>query len=241
MTIHIVNYASGRFVQAQRLQNAKWREFHPGADLMIHSFERSSLPRTYWNEEIEMILSNPRGDGLWAWKALCISHVYDQARDGDIVLYMDSGAHPTAEQSKLFSEIGSVGSAFSRVSGFDDQEATRRWLRTLPLYREKGALIEQPDLFLARKWDKRLTAYPEGVEQVCGGFQGYLVCQRNAEFLRQLRFMITRANYDEVSNVQHTNFIEHRHDQTVLTEMVYKHSMNILRTMPNILLHRANC
>ena len=240
MTIHIVNYASGRFLQAQQLQNAKWRELHSGADLDVHSFQKGTLPRDHMNAEIAKILAIPKGDGLWAWKALCISHVYDRARQGDVVFYMDSGAHPTSDQAELFADIAKHESIFVRVPGFDNEEPTRAWLRTLPLYVHKKDLIEEPDLFLARKWDKRLIEYPEGAVQVCGGFQGYLVCERNTRFLAELRSMITLANYDEVTNVQHRGYIDHRHDQTVLTEMVYKNQMRIVDALPGILLHRAN-
>lgn len=240
MTIHIVNYASGRFVHAQQLQNAKWRELHTGTDLVIHSFQKDTLPREHINEEIAKVLANPKGDGLWAWKALCISHVYDLAREGDIVFYMDSGANPTHHQNHAFEDIIKYGNLFVRVPGFDEEEETRRWLRTIPLYARKGELIEQPQLFLARKWDKRLTPNPEGAVQVCGGFQGYLVCERNSRFLKELRAMITPANYDEVTNIQHSDFIEHRHDQAVLTELAYKNVMYIRDSLPGVLLHRAN-
>lgn len=240
MTVHIVNYASGRFLQSQQLQNAKWRELHSGDDLVVHSFQKSTLPREYITDEIARILSIPKGDGLWAWKALCISHVYDRAREGDVVFYIDSGAHPTTNQAPLFAELATHGSVFVQVPGFDPEEPTRAWLRTLPLYADKRDLIEEPNLFLAQKWDKRLTQYPQGAVQVCGGFQGYLVCERNTRFLAQLRSMMTPANYDEVTNVQHRGYIDHRHDQTVLTELVYENQMRIVDTLPGILLHRAN-
>lgn len=240
MTTHIVNYASGRFLQAQQLQNAKWRELHAGSDLIVHSFQKDTLPREHLNDEIAKVLANPKGDGLWAWKTLCLSHVYDRARQGDLVFYMDSGAYPTTNQADLFANIAKYGSIFVRVPGFDREEPTRAWLRTLPLYAAKKDLIEQPDLFLARKWDKRATAYPEGAVQVCGGFQGYLVCDRNTQFLAQLRSMITLENYDDGTNVQHSAYIDHRHDQTVITEMAYKTQMKIVDTLPGVLLHRAN-
>jgi len=166
--------------------------------------------------------------------------VYDRAREGDIIFYMDSGAHPTEPQTRLFDEIALKASVFCKVPGFDEEGITRAWLRTLPLYSVKRGLIEEPNLFLAQKWDKRVTAYPPGAVQVCGGFQGYLKCERNTAFLAELRSMMTLANYDEVTNVQHSGYIDHRHDQTVLTEMVYKHSMNVVDKMPGILLHRAN-
>jgi hypothetical protein len=240
MTIHVLNYASGRFLQAQELQNAKWRELHPGSELVVHSFLKSSIPTKYVTPEVAQVLAVPRGDGLWAWKALCISHVFDQAREGDIVFYMDSGAHPTTSQESVFSEIAQHGQVFTRVSGFDEEEETRRWLLSVPRYAERRPLIEQPDLFLAQKWDKRLSPYPAGAVQVCGGFQGYLVCDRSRSFLSELRSRITLAQYDDTTGVQHSCYIDHRHDQTVLTEMVYRHQLHVVDTLPGILLHRAN-
>lgn len=227
-------------MQAQQLQIAKWREFHPNADLVIHSFQKSSLPRERVNEEVAKVLAVPKGDGLWAWKALCISHVFDNAREGDIVFYMDSGAHPTENLDWLFSEIMTHGHLFVRVPGFDEEEITRRWLLTVPAYAHKRSLIEQPNLFHASKWDKRGLVYPPGVVQVCGGFQGYVVCERSRQFLHELRSMITLTNYDDATNIQHSAYIDHRHDQSVLTEMVLRHDMHIVDTLPGILLHRAN-
>ena len=240
MTVHVLNYASGRFLQAQQLQNAKWRELHPHADIVIHSFQKSSLPRERVTEEIAKVLAVPKGDGLWAWKVLSISHVFDNAREGDIVFYMDSGAHPTQNLEGVFSEVASRGHIFVRVPGFDEEGITRRWLLTVPAYAHKRALIEQPNLFLAGKWDKRGLVYPAGVVQVCGGFQGYLVCERSRQFLHELRAMVTLANYDDTTNVRHADYIDHRHDQSVLTEMVLKHGMHVVDALPGILLHRAN-
>ena len=137
MTIHVLNYASGRFLQAQQTQNAKWRELYPGAELVVHSFQRSSIPSEYITPEIAKVLAVPRGDGLWAWKALCTSHVFDQAREGDIVFYMDSGAYPTTTQEFLFSEIARHGQVFTRVDGFDEEEETRRWLLSVPRYADR--------------------------------------------------------------------------------------------------------
>jgi hypothetical protein len=153
---------------------------------------------------------------------------------------MDSGAHPTQGQEWIFSEIARFGQIFLKASGADDEAITRAWLLTLSGLANKRDLISQPELFLAQKWDKRLTHYPPGVVQVCGGFQGYLVCEKNARFLRELRGMVTIANYDDTSGIQHDGFISHRHDQTVLTEMVYKHGLHIVDKLPGINLHRAN-
>ncbi len=240
MSVHIVNYASGRFVQAQQLQNAKWREYHPGLDLTIHSFDKNTLPRTHITDDIAKVLAVPQGDGLWAWKQLCIAHVFERANPGDIVFYMDSGAHPTQSQEWIFSEIGQHGQIFLKTSGADDEKITREWLLTLSGLADKRDLISQPDLFLARKWDKRLTQYPPGAIQVCGGFQGYRVSAKNAQFLEDLRGMISLANYDDTSGIQHEGFISHRHDQAVLTEMVYKYQLHIVDKLPGINLHRAN-
>jgi len=240
MTIHIVNYASGRFLQAQELQNAKWKETHPGVDLVVHSFGRATIPTEHLTPEIAKVLSVPKGDGLWAWKVLCVSQVFGRAKEGDLVFYMDSGAYPTESQERTFSEIAHHGQFFVRASGPDDETITRAWLMTVPRYESKRTLIMEPELFLARKWDKRLTLYPPTAVQVCGGFQGYLVCQENARFLEALRSMITLANYDDVTNVQHSNYIDHRHDQAVLTEMVLKNRSHIVDTFPGINLHRAN-
>ena len=240
MTIHVLNYASGRFLQAQELQNAKWKELHAGLDIVVHSFQRNSIPTENITPEIAQVLAVSRGDGLWAWKALCISHVFGKAREGDIVFYMDSGAHPTMSQEGLFAEIARHGQVFTRVSGFDEEEETRRWLLSVPRYAERRSLIEQPDLFLAQKWDKRLTSYPTGAVQVCGGFQGYLVCERNRSFLSELRSRISLAQYDDTTAVQHSDYIDHRHDQTVLTEVVYRHQLHIVDSLPGVLLHRAN-
>jgi len=66
------------------------------------------------------------------------------------------------------------------------------------------------------------------------------VCGKNAQFLEDLRGMITLANYDDTSGIQHDGFISHRHDQAVLTEMVYKYQLHIVDKLPGINLHRAN-
>ncbi|HXT70407.1 MAG TPA: hypothetical protein VN700_11660 [Vicinamibacterales bacterium] len=278
--IHIVNYATGRFLGAQEMQNRQWRELEGEETIRIHSFSRPdvlpilrglNLPN---ESEIANTLAVPRGDGLWAWKSVLTYHVFsDIAGDGDIVFYMDSGACPTASFSTIWAHIQAHGSLFVKVSAFECPAKVRGWLGDQMQFRERIADIGGIG-FSSKLWTKPFPpaednplGLPQAVvrrlrqkapapavdqtlmesEQVCGGFQGYLKAPAGGQLLCDLLDSTSPWFFDDVVRPgAESRYIDHRHDQSILSLLVNAQSLAypafascIVNELPQVRLHRG--
>ena len=148
---------------------------------------------------------HPRGYGYWVWKPWVLLQVMKQAQPGDIVFYLDAGCTVhTSPASKL------------------------RYEWYLGRIRTQGRLLFQQK-YKELNWTKRdVTEHfqlrKDDLEsgQLLGGVQGHLVAQSSIEFVeawlractmdsgRLLLDVSSKANEDE-------RFIEHRHDQSILS------------------------
>ena len=242
MTVHIVNYGSNEFMPMQRYQNNQWRTFHP--EVIIHSFVKQDLAGilqsldTIDTAKIRDVLTEPKGDGLWAWKIPLIYAVFNKAQKGDIIFYLDSGCCLEQRIDYIFAEIRAKGSLFCKVSGIEDEEICRKWL--LLQFPERKHLIETANLFSLEKWDKRRIAQDldPGAGQVAAGLQGWRVSEENNHILRDLLLQITRENYDDTTAITSSCYIEHRHDQSVLSALVYRYALPIRESVPGIVKHK---
>jgi hypothetical protein len=278
--IHIVNYASGRYLKAQQIQNRCWRALERQESIRLHSFSQPDvlpvlrgldLPN---ESEIVDTLAVPRGDGLWAWKSVLTYHVYqNMADDGDIVLYMDSGACPLASFDAIWEHIRTRGFLFVRVSAFEDPIKVRDWLGRQAHLRGRIAGMREID-FSSRLWTKPFPPTPDDslglpaavlrrrnqtrpsagadlelmeAEQICGGLQGYLKAPAGAAVLRDMLESTSPPFFDDVVRTgKKSDYIDHRHDQSILSLLVNAESLAhpgfaacIMNELPQVRLHRG--
>lgn len=199
--------------------------------------------------EILAVLARTRGDGFWAWKAILVCHVLrNLAREGDVVFYMDSGACPVKPFDELWARIRAHGHLFVRVSATETRSAVREWLESVPALSSRLADVGVLD-FSSALWTKPFppaagdeAGLPRAVagrllgvdgdlgaasarlfamEQVCGGFQGYLKRGGDDSILADLLANTSLEWFDDEVRVDKPRpFIEHRHDQAILSLIV---------------------
>ncbi len=279
--IFVVNYASDRFVESQRIQNAGWAAQPENPPITVCSYTKDDIIPILGGLRLEnessvlRVLEQPRGDGLWAWKAILTWHVYrNLAVDGDIVFYMDSGACPVMPFGNIWERVRTNGHLFVRVSTVETVPAVREYLQSLPEMRAKASLLENFD-FSSRLWTKPLpgvhgneSGLPPPVvqrlsecgapidelavrlldmEQVCGGFQGYLRHGTNDRILRDLLAITSLEFFDDVLRGGAPRpYIDHRHDQAMLSLIVNAESIRcagfakcIINDIAEVRLHRG--
>lgn len=59
----------------------------------------------FWNKHGDFISSNPRGYGYWIWKSYLIKQKLDEIPDGDILLYLDAGCKLNPYAKRKFFEL----------------------------------------------------------------------------------------------------------------------------------------
>jgi hypothetical protein len=225
--------------------------------------------------EVRAVLDEKRGDGLWAWKAILTYYVYrDIAAEGDIVFFMDSGACPVEPFDDVWRHIETLGSLFVRVSAFETAPAVQRWLGGVREMAPKAALLANVD-FSSRLWTRpfppspgdphglppcvadRLQGLPGAfhdrgarllaMEQVCGGFQGYLKRDGNDRILKDLLATTTLQYFDDaLRGADPLSYIDHRHDQSMLSLIVNAECLRtpafaecVVREFRPVCLHRG--
>lgn len=150
----------------------------------------------------------PRGYGLWIWKPWIIWQVMSKAAYGDFVFYLDAGCTVhTSDASR------------------------KRYSYYLDYLREMGTLHFRQN-FLVSDWTKqevlqhfRFDPRDLRVGHIYAGIQGYLVNESSIAFVRDWLNACTLDDGRLLLDVsdrskEHIQFIEHRHDQSVLSCMV---------------------
>lgn len=85
----LINYADKNYKKAQQLNS--WTGKHIAKFDKIYSFGPEDVDADY-REKHKEIFAFKRGNGLWLWKSYFINKVLQEAKDGDYVFYVDSGA-----------------------------------------------------------------------------------------------------------------------------------------------------
>lgn len=206
------NYADKKFRRAQRLNSKTARQW--GAERVIEYTDKDiDAAFRVTNKEI---LDNPRGGGYYLWKPYVFYRAYQEIKDGDYLIYTDAGSVYVDKIQKLI----------------DCMEKEHVNLMLFSLQNE----------MLERKYTKRdafiLTGCDE--EQYADTPQsigGYMVCKRSPEvedffrevlkYAQDIRIISDRPNTMGKDN--YPDFIDHRHDQSVISLISKKRGMKKFR------------
>jgi hypothetical protein len=162
----------------------------------------------------EFIDKNKRGYGYWLWKPLVILDMMNKYEKNSIIVYADAAFEVIRNNStiELFNKyINDVNTHETHRLGFLD--------KTLECEYTKQDLFE----YLEVNDDKYKTS-----KQILGGIQILLNTDENKKLMEEwLKIMIT-DNYNYLDDSpsksrNHDKFIEHRHDQSILSLLKKKY------------------
>ena len=108
--VYLVTFGSGKtwYPALQRLKHQAIRSKRFGK---IFLYDENDLNFNLTENDFDFYKSNPRGYGMWIWKALIIRNMLSMYPDCEIVLYLDSGCEinsSTNALEKLDSYIATV-------------------------------------------------------------------------------------------------------------------------------------
>lgn len=157
------------------------------------------------------LIKIPRGGGLWSWKPDVIWTTMQQAKDGDIIVYCDSGC--TVQKSNEWSK-------YWKLLGTHDIIAQRIFKRT-----DKWTRKEIIDYFPENGdfWT-RCYQYQATIIIVVSEFTRKFVCEWRDLILTHPNFIMD-VTIDERPS-QHRSLIENRHDQAIYSALIYKYLNN---------------
>lgn len=156
------------------------------------------------NENINFFDKNPRGYGNWLWKPFLVDYALNNILEyNDILVYLDSGCEISKFGHKIFNKYiditnKSEGLFFS--TGNSEKEWTKRDLfeRLLIDYNNYKEKQIQATFFFLKKTSGVLTLIENWLN---------ISLEDNYHFI----------NDSESNSSNHIEFIEHRHDQSILS------------------------
>lgn len=187
--------------------------------VIIHSPETLE---EFFNQHKDFV-TNSRGYGYWIWKPYIILNLLEKINDGDNVFYIDSGGCILEHRNKRFEEYLEL-LKHNPILVFADGGSCEK----SPNYKEK--------YFQKMKVLKRFNLQNDeeflNSGQVEGGVFICKKCQESVDFLKEWLNLLTEDNYSLVNdddNFEQLNeFIDHRHDQSILSILSKKKNVNIL-------------
>ncbi|MFE4041437.1 hypothetical protein [Priestia sp. YIM B13489] len=201
----LINYADGKYKKTQSFNT--WTGKHVARFDKVYSFGPENIDTEFYTKN-KLILDIKRGNGLWLWKPYFILKVMQEANEGDVVFYCDSGAFFIRRIDSLISNI--------------DKESDI-WVSDVPLL-EKN--FTKYDCF--RHMDCLEDIY-KNTNQIQGTFFMAINSERSRSFVRkwlnycQDKKVLCSGDVGQIEN--NKELIAHREDQSILSLLCKKENI----------------
>ena len=212
--VYLVTFGSGKtwYPALQRLKHQAIRSKRFGK---IFLYDENDLNFNLTENDFDFYKSNPRGYGMWIWKALIIRNMLSMYPDCEIVLYLDSGC-----------EINSSTNALEKL---DSYIATVR--------QDGGLAFELP--FVEENWtsdfviDDMKARDLALTRQLAGGIFFIKNSISYHSFLNSWITWMKKDNFkyltgSKINSSSNSTFHEHRFDQSIFSILWKKSRFPIL-------------
>lgn len=175
-------------------------------------YDQRTFDRTFWRKNKSWIKNNPRGYGYWIWKPYLISRELNNLKYGDVLIYLDAGCVINKQgKHRLMEYIDSLSDSnylvcFEHASCYERQYCKYDFLNYFSM--------TDNDSFLFAK-------------QKMSCILIIRVCQNSYNFVNEWfslgdenRFLLDDTT---IGKEEHSDFIEHRHDQSLFSFLCWKH------------------
>lgn len=197
--LYFINYASNGFKNSQ-IEGLKAAE---SFGFISKGYSELDLDDEF-KKRNKKILDIPRGGGYWLWKPYIILDMLNKIEDGDFLVYMDSGAKFIKSPLNFLRMINHKGILTTRMVHLQG-----KWT--------KGDCFQ-----LVNKNNSDDFRYEY---QIQGTYLFFRKCKFSVDFVKNwLNLCETDTLITDEPNKLKENFpefIEHRHDQSILSLMVY--------------------
>ena len=211
MKIYAVFFTNHKYTsQVSRVMDSLQRI---GFDSVIH-YTRDWLEGTEFYGMNKKILDYDRGAGYWLWKPYIILETFSRIAEGDVVFYQDAGDSIT--KSHILNVI------HQHMKGHD--HIVHEWgFPTMYLHNRQAT---KRDCFILMDCDQ--PKYHDA-KQVEAGTIVFKNTEFNRYFMNEwIRYCSIEQIVTDAENIHGENFPDfrfHRHDQSVLTNLLIRHDM----------------
>lgn len=208
MKIHFITYSDNNYTEQQiKLDEIASKFF------ILNSYNRDWLITTDFYLKNKPILDLHRGGGYWLWKPFIILETLSKMEYGDILFYLDCG--------DIF-----TGGLYDFLKKYFDNSN----IDSLLTYggQNKQKWYTKRDTFSLMGCDEE--KYHEHIQLEAG-----MICFKKTDniinIVNEWLLYCTNPNIStDIKNITGPNFndfIDHRHDQSILTNLAIKYNLNI--------------
>jgi hypothetical protein len=209
--VYLVSYATKEFIYSQKiLEKSALRN---GVDKVIR-YNKNDLIKTTFYKKNKTILEKKRGAGYWLWKPYFILKTLRQLKKDDILIYSDSAIEVKKSVLPLI-DIAKTKEIVLFVEGglHPNSQYTKR------------------DCFVYMGCD---TEEFWKSNQLMASIQVYKKTQKSVQFLEGLLKNSEDPNvitdiFNKSNKKNFSNFVDHRHDQSILSLFALKNKIEIFR------------
>ena len=214
MKKYLISFATPQFKDKQNSLNLS-AEDKGFTDII--SYGQSDLGAEFV-EDFGNILDHPRGYGYWSWKSFIIKKTLNICDDGDMILYLDSSNLILESLDFLFEKC-----FLDEIVLFENRDGNphnEAWTNKPWTKRDCYTLMNCDN---SDYWDGK---------QVNATYQLYKKSPFTLKFIEEYYNASRNINIiSDVSNITLENFsefIDHRHDQSILSILAIKYDITLL-------------
>lgn len=167
----------------------------------------------YWEKYGNFIESNSRGYGYYMWKPYVVRRAMKDMNDDDILIYIDAGCTINTYAKKRLEEyVQMVRDSKHGIISFQ-----------MSLSSQKYTKIELFDFMNVSQEDRQKNQFVAGI----------LILRKNENTNKIVDEWFRVSHIPEMVNdartmIQHPDFIDHRHDQSILSILFYRYGSIII-------------
>lgn len=185
-----------------------------GKEFKIIVFDKKSIDTAFF-EKNKAILNCSRGGGYWLWKPYIINETLKKINNDDILFYMDSNYYFIEDFTNLYSEYMKN----------NDLLVWKNKPNEAVFYMKNYCKID-----VINKYNMFDKVFNENAEDC---WAGSLVIKKNVNTTRYIQEWLDMCCiYENISDSPNNSdnsslFIDHRHDQSLLSIILYKYNIKM--------------
>jgi hypothetical protein len=207
MNWHLVTYADKNFEEKQKFIH----QIHKNG-FVHHPFNREQLENTEFYQDNKEILDESTGAGWWIWKPYFILDVLKSCSVGDYILYCDCG------------DMFSPG-----LKGYVENIMSDEDFSLLLVGNNKNGNYTKRDCFIKMNCDESDYYDSNQLEA------GFMIWKSSEESIKEVQEWLEFCrdpqiikNEKSVLGEELLDFIEHRNDQSVLTNLAIRDGLSVV-------------
>lgn len=166
--------------------------------------------KEFWDLHGDFITKNKRGYGFWIWKPYLVQKNMNEIKDGDYLIYADAGCEMNANGLKRLNEY------IGMLDDDEEQYGILSFQLTFPEYK-----YTKQELLHYLNCDEDLKNDNQFIATV-------VILKKTKHSVSVInKWYEIACNYDLISDIKHmeqdSRFVDHRHDQSILSVLVKKY------------------